>query len=124
MQAKKTVLITDDDPGMQDAFTLIFERAGYEVNVVDSGDPLLDGTAIIPDVYILDKQLSGVDGLDVCRYLKEQPLTARVPVVMVSATPRLAVLAKEACADAFLEKPFDQYELLRIVAKLLHIPQD
>ena len=121
MKEMKTVLVADDDPGMQDAFALIFERAGYNTVVIDSGDPLLDETAGVPDIYILDKQLSGVDGMDVCRFLKDQPLTAHIPVVMVSASPRAAQLAKDACADAFLEKPFDKRQLLDTVAALLSL---
>ncbi len=113
----RKVLIIDDDPGMQDAFRLIFERAGYETTVLSSANPILDGIAAIPDLYILDKQLSGVDGLDVCRFLKAQPGTADVPVIMVSATPHVARMAKEACADGFLEKPFRQKELLAMAAQ-------
>ncbi len=112
---RKKVLVTDDDPGMQDAFRLIFERAGYETIVLSSASTILDGTAPVPDIYIMDKQLSGVDGLDVCRFLKAQPLTAHVPVIMVSATPHAGRLAKVACADGFLEKPFRQRELLEMV---------
>lgn len=119
MERKKRVLITDDDPAMQDAFSLIFKRAGYDVTVFEYPDALLDGTAPVPDIYILDKQLSGVDGLDVCRYLKNQPETAQVPIIIVSATPHMARLAKEACADGFLEKPFQPRELLEMVAQLL-----
>lgn len=115
----KKVLITDDDPGMQDAFRLIFERAGYETEVLSNANPILEGTAGVPDIYILDKQLSGVDGLDVCRFLKAQPHTADIPIIMVSATPDVARLAREACADGFLEKPFQQRELLAMVAELL-----
>lgn len=119
---KKKVLITDDDPAMQDAFRLIFERAGYHTIVLDSANSLLDGTAEVPDIYILDKQLSGVDGLDVCRFLKRQPLTAHIPIIVVSATPHVAHLAKEACADGFLEKPFRQRELLSLVEQYTSAP--
>jgi DNA-binding response OmpR family regulator len=115
----KKVLIIDDDPGMQDAFRLIFERAGYEAIVLGSPNTILDGTAPRPDIYILDKQLSGVDGLDVCRFLKGQPGSEHVPVIMVSATPHVARLAQMACADGFIEKPFRQRDLLEMVARQL-----
>jgi DNA-binding response OmpR family regulator len=113
----KRVLIIEDDPGMQDAFRIIFDRAGYETIVLSSAKAVLDGTAPLPDIYVLDKQLSGVDGLDVCRYLKDQDASKHLPVIMVSATPHVAQLAKAACADDFIEKPFRQRDLLAMVAK-------
>lgn len=115
----KKVLIIDDDAGMQDAFRLIFDRAGYQTVVLSSASTILNGTCETPDIYILDKQLSGADGLDICRFLKAQPETAGVPVIMVSATPHVARMAEEACADGFLEKPFRQRELLDMVKKQL-----
>ena len=118
MMSKK-VLITDDDSGVQDAFRIVFERAGYETTVLASAIPILNGTAPIPDVYILDKQLSGVDGLDVCRFLKEQPQTANIPVIIISASPQIGKLAKAACADGFLEKPFKKQDLLDLVDRHL-----
>jgi DNA-binding response OmpR family regulator len=120
--SQKKVLIIDDDPGMQDAFRLIFDRAGYESIVLSSASSVLNGTAPVPDVYILDKQLSGVDGLDVCRFLKARTETQQVPVIMVSATPHVGRLAQAVCADGFIEKPFRQRDLLNMVAGFLATP--
>jgi CheY-like chemotaxis protein len=115
----KKVLIIDDDPGMQDAFRLIFDHAGYEATVLNSAGTVLGGTAPLPDIYILDKQLSGVDGLDVCRFLKDQPSTRDIPVIIVSATPHVARLAQAVDADGFIEKPFRRRDLLDMVARIL-----
>lgn len=115
----KKVLIVDDDPGLQDALRLIFVRAGYDTTVLASPETILDRSAETPDIYILDKQLSGVDGLDVCRFLKSADATKDIPVIMLSATPHVRKLAKAACANDFLEKPFRQRELLAIVARQL-----
>ena len=109
------IIIVEDDPGVQDAFQLIFERAGYETIILSSGNTILNGSFDIPDVFILDKQLSGVDGLDVCRFLKAQQRTRDIPVIIVSATPHVAKPAFAANADDFLEKPFKNKELLAIV---------
>lgn len=117
MNSQKKVLIVDDDPGIQDAFRLIFERAGYHTTVLSSGNAILDGSFELPDIFILDKQLSGVDGLDVCRFLKADERTRHIPVVLVSATPQVAALAKAVCADDFLEKPFKNKELLAMVER-------
>ncbi len=116
---QKRVLIIDDDPGMQDAFRLIFERAGYLVEMLSNGSTVLADDFSVPDIFILDRQLSGVDGLDLCGVLKRRPHTAHVPVIIVSATPHVARLARLAGADGFLEKPFRIRELLNLVEKLL-----
>ena len=119
MQSGKRVLVTDDDPGILDAMQLMLSRAGYAVSGLLSPQAILRGDAPVPDLYILDKQLSGADGLDVCRFLKAQPATAHIPVIIVSATPHMERLAGAACADRFLEKPFRQRELLEMIAGLL-----
>ena len=116
-EAMKKIILTDDDPGVQDAFRIVLERAGYSVQVFTNGNPLLEGAFDSPDLFILDKQLSGVDGLDVCRHLKSQPATLDVPIIMISATPHASAWALEAGADVFLEKPFRMKELLAAVSK-------
>ena len=113
---KKKVIITDDDNAMQDALRLIFERAGYEATIYANGNSLLNNGHELPDIYILDKQLSGVDGLDICRHLKAQARSSNIPVIMLSATPNIAKLAIEAGAAAFLEKPFKMRDLLELTA--------
>src|SRR5688500_14048010 len=102
---KKRILITDDDPGVQDIFRIIFEKAGYDVVIIANAREILDNKFECPHIFLLDKQLSGIDGLDVCRHLKSQDNTKNIPV-MVSATPGLDTLSKQAGADDFLEKPF------------------
>ncbi|RYY58976.1 MAG: response regulator [Chitinophagaceae bacterium] len=113
----KNIIIAEDDPGMQDAIDLIFQRAGYNVRIVPSGEPLLNQEFEIPDIFILDKQLSGVDGLDICRYLKSQPATSAIPVIMLSANLGIGKLSADAGADDFLEKPFKMKVLLEMVTK-------
>ena len=114
---KKKILVTDDDPGVQDIFKIIFEKAGYDVVVNDNGNAILENNFDSPNLFLLDKQLSGVDGLDICRHLKSKEETKNIPVIMISATPGLAPLARSAGADNFLEKPFHLKDLLAMVAK-------
>jgi DNA-binding response OmpR family regulator len=114
---KKKILITDDDSGVQDIFKLIFERAGYEVAVYGEAVSIFQNKFTTPDLFLLDKQLSGQDGLEVCQFLKSQSGTKDIPVIIVSATPGISKMAKDAGADDFLEKPFQMKELLKMVAK-------
>ncbi len=114
---KKKILITDDDEGVQDIFKLIFERAGYDVQVYGEAMSILENNYIHPDLFVLDRQLSGQDGLKVCRFLKSQNTTKNIPVIIVSATPGIGKLAEEAGADDFIEKPFQIKDLLSVVEK-------
>ena len=119
MPDQKKIIIAEDDPGMQDVIVLIFERAGYQVTIFTDGDPILNNQFEVPDIFVLDKQLLGVDGLDICRYLKQDERTKNVPVIMLSANPHIGILSAEAGADDFLEKPFRTSILLEKVEVLL-----
>lgn len=114
---KPYLIIADDDPGIQDVFQLIFERAGYTISIYSNGGQLLNGDFEVPDAFILDNQLSGVAGIDICRFLKSQDRTRRVPVIMLSANPRIGSIAIDAGADDYLEKPFKINELLTLINK-------
>ena len=56
---RKKILVADDDPGIQDIFSIIFENAGYSFEVKKDGDDLLKNKFIVPDLFLIDKQLSG-----------------------------------------------------------------
>lgn len=113
----KSVILAEDDPGIRDSAKIILERAGYVVTVLRNADSLLVDGYELPDLYILDKQLSGVDGLEVCKHLKKQAATGHIPVIMLSADPNITRFAKAACADDSLEKPFKMQALRDMVAK-------
>lgn len=119
MTNKKKVILTEDDSAIQDAIKMILQSAGYAVTVFLNGDNLVKGNYDIPDLFILDKQLSGVDGLDVCSLIKSKPDTAKVPIIIISASPQVAPAAFKAGANAFLEKPFKRREMLELVNGLI-----
>jgi DNA-binding response OmpR family regulator len=109
------VLIADDDPGIQDALRIIFEQAGYEADIHPDGQNLISNNFTLPDIFILDKQLSGIDGLDICRFLKSQSRSSQIPIIILSASTQLEKMVKEAGADDWLEKPFFMNDLLSTV---------
>lgn len=114
------VIIIEDDPAILDAISILLTRAGFHIATYLNGHFILNGAFQIPDLFIIDKQLSGVDGLDICKHLKDSESTKHVPVIILSATPHLHALIKEAGADAFLEKPFSNAQLLQIAEKLVN----
>jgi DNA-binding response OmpR family regulator len=115
----KHIILVDNDPGIQDAASIILERAGYRVEVHADGEKILHGNYELPDMFILDNQLTGVSGVDICRLLKNGEQSRAVPVILLSASLHVAGLAAAAGADAYLEKPFNIKELRAIVEKHL-----
>lgn len=111
------LLVADDDPGIRDIFSIIFNKAGYSLELKSNGADLMNDKYILPDLFIIDKQLSGYDGLEICRYLKKKSNTKNIPVIIISASPDIVRLAAEAGADACLEKPFDIKKLMELVGK-------
>jgi CheY-like chemotaxis protein len=124
MPLTKHIVIADDDPGIQEVFQLIFKRAEYHVTIYSDAGPLMRLEFENADLFLLDKQLSGVDGIDVCRFLKRHPLTKNIPVIMISANPGIIELAKDCRADDVIEKPFSVKVLLDKVAKQLRIAEN
>jgi DNA-binding response OmpR family regulator len=114
---KRKILIADDDPGIRDIFNIILVKAGYDIEIKDDANEIFKNKFKIPDLFIVDRLLSGVDGLDVCRYLKSNEQTKNIPVVMVSASPDIGILAVKAGADDFVEKPFDLKSLLNVIER-------
>ncbi len=119
---KKKILVTEDDPGLQDIYKFIFEKAGYEVAVSADAGCIYEDDFLNPDIIILDRYLIGIDGLDVCRFLKNEAKTSTIPVIMVSSSPGITILAKQAGADDSMEKPFRMNELLLKVSKWITNP--
>ena len=116
---KKTIILADDDEAICDAIKHILERAGHRVIIFFNGDAILAGQYEAPDIFILDKQFAGIDGLEICRHIKTTPATAGTPVIMLSASPHIKALAKQAGADDALEKPFAMQNLRNMVAHYL-----
>ena len=114
---KLKIVIADDDPGVLEIFKIIFEKEGYDTITLSNPKPLLQNQYMDADIYLLDKQMSGTDGIEVCRYLKQQEHTRDKPVLIISANPTARALSVEAGADDFIEKPFLKKELLAKVAR-------
>jgi CheY-like chemotaxis protein len=115
----KKILVVEDDAAVRDGFRLVLERAGYEVADLPNGERILNGHFEMPDLIILDKQLAGVDGLDICRHLKNHVDTKHIPVIMTSAAPHVRHLAEDACAEGFIEKPFNNNDMVALIKKYL-----
>ena len=111
------ILLVDDDNDVREVVKLFLERAGYIVEDKANGNFVQElNTATVPSLYILDRNLNGEDGLQLCRQIKSNPKTKDVPVLMLSADPYIAILSKAAGANGYIEKPFERTMLIKKVA--------
>ena len=120
MALMKKIMIIEDDDSISDAAKLLLERVGYSVTLFSNGDSIMNNEYELPDMFILDKQLPGVDGLELCEFLKTQHDTKHIPVIMLSASPQISRLATLSGADDALEKPFRMKDLRDMVAKYIN----
>jgi CheY-like chemotaxis protein len=115
----KRIFCADDDPGLQEVFSILFSKAGYDLTIFSNGEELLKNDSVPPDLFLLDKQLSGINGMEICQVLKSQPVTKDIPVIIVSASPDLNHQSSIAGADDYIEKPFSVKKLLALMNKWL-----
>jgi len=114
--AKRKIMVADDNPAILDAIKIMLEEEGYEVEASLNGAAAQDMKEPLPDLLLLDIGMSGTDGGDICKLLKNTELTKRIPVVMISATKDLEQIAKDSGADDYIAKPFQMEHLLATVA--------
>lgn len=110
-------MIADDDPAIVESTRLILEEFGYEVDSTVDGQTIYKMKKDFPDLLLLDIWMSGQDGREICKYLKKEDTTKRIPIIMISASRDIKESAKTAGADDFLAKPFDMDDLIAIVEK-------
>ena len=117
-----SVVVAEDDTATRALLRVCLERADYEVREFDNGLDALDEIICHPpDVALLDIGMPAMDGLQVTRTLRNNPATALLPVILVTARGRLEdkVAGLDAGASDFITKPFEPAELLaRVRANL------
>lgn len=118
------VLVIDDDPDVQAAALHVLTTLGYEVALAGDGvEGLQRARSLKPALVLTDALLPRIDGREVCLAIKSDPLTAKIPVVVMSAVYREARYHSEAIkhfgADDFVVKPLDVVELQHVLTRFL-----
>ncbi|BCM91638.1 alkaline phosphatase synthesis transcriptional regulatory protein PhoP [Abditibacteriota bacterium] len=118
------ILCVDDEPSISGLVRQILRMAGHEIEVVENGpDALRRVQEREPDLIVLDRSMPGMDGLEVCRHLKNNPFLSRIPVLMLTALSSIdfKIEGFDAGADDYLGKPFEPRELTARVSALLRL---
>ena len=120
MKEKSLILVLDDDPDICIMIKMVLDYYGYnamDAENEESAKKIISSNHV--DLVIMDMLLSGADGTDICRQLKQNKDTSSIPILMFSAHPT----AKETClaagADDFISKPFEMSDMMEKISFFL-----
>ncbi len=106
------ILVVDDDLDILEVLKYLLRKNAYEVIVLSEAQKVIETVMHArPDIMLLDINLSGYDGREICKYLKTT-LNIRTPIVLFSANAAYKNSYKDSGADDFIEKPFEVKKLI------------
>lgn len=114
MKYQSRILVVDDQALMREHMQRLLGREGYQIEFATNGIEALEMVeAFSPDLVLLDVRMPEMDGFEVCQRLRHNPITADLPIIMVTAFDDRDARLKgiEAGADDFIPKPYDSLEL-------------
>jgi two-component system sensor histidine kinase ChiS len=118
------ILVVDDDASTLRVIELLLERNGYTVRTVPTGEEALSLLPdFIPAVLILDVNMPGMSGFDVCQIIKRDKEYSKIPIILLSGegTPQDYKTGHDAGAVIYMVKPFKAEKLLQVI-RLLTAP--
>lgn len=118
----KRILVVDDEIGALTLIGIMLERGGFDVlkaKDADSALAVLDQET--PDMIILDVMMPGIDGIELCKIIRQRPNLAKTPVLILSARgdAESVMRGMDAGADDYLPKPILHHDLVAKVEKML-----
>lgn len=112
------IIVIEDDEDLGKLLVKILSGNGFSVALYQKGENFLSDPRVA-DFYVIDINLGGVNGIDICNLLKTKTETRTRPVLIISAHPEIRKLASSAGADACLSKPFKRQELLATIQSFI-----
>ncbi|MBX2862752.1 MAG: response regulator [Leptolyngbyaceae cyanobacterium MAG.088] len=117
-----TVLIVEDTPSERELISHYLQQEGYRViHAITAKEGLDKAIASQPNVIVTDVVMPGMSGFELCRSLKRSPETEKVPVVICSSKDQAIdrLWGMRQGADAYITKPFNREELLKVIKSVL-----
>ncbi len=124
---KETILVVEDEKNILELLKYNLEQEGYQVQTANRGDLGLEqARKSKPDLLILDLMLPGMDGMEVCKILKQNEKTAGIPIIMLTAKSQESdkIVGLELGADDYVTKPFSPRELAARIKAVLRRGKD
>jgi len=112
----------DDEPEAVELLEFNLKQAGFDViAATDGAQALKQARSVLPNLIVLDLMLPEIDGVEVCKILRRDPATARIPIIMLTARAAEVdrIVGLELGADDYVTKPFSPRELVLRVNKVL-----
>ena len=119
---KPRILVVDDEPEAVELIEFNLKQSGYLVTTAgDGADALKKARTQTPDLVVLDVMLPEMDGFEICKTLRQDGATSKIPIIILTAKAAEIdrVLGLELGADDYLTKPFSTRELLLRIKKIL-----
>jgi len=119
---REKILVVEDEKNIAKLVAYNLEREGYQVTLAKDGEEALERIRKgPPDLVVLDLMLPKIDGLELCRLLRADRKTARLPIIMLTAKTQEAdkIVGLEMGADDYIPKPFSPRELVARVKAVL-----
>lgn len=116
------VLIVDDEPNILLSLDFLMKKNGYKVHLARNGAEALESAFnLLPNVIILDIMMPDIDGYEICKIIKSDPVFLNTKILFLSAKSKESDIAKglEMGADAYMTKPFGNKNLLEKVRELV-----
>ncbi|MCK4805453.1 MAG: response regulator [Spirochaetes bacterium] len=120
---EKTVLIVEDSPETLELLRRVVEKGGYKTVLANDGEKGLNyARRYMPDLIVLDRLLPRMNGLQVCKKLKNEPDTEDIPIIFLSVLDgeKDIIGGLKAGADDYMKKPFSPDELLARIERVLY----
>lgn len=117
----KKVLVLDNDEGVLDVMQEALNYEGFRVKIIEESDNIFSVIdSFKPDLIILDYILSGINGGEICHQIKANPKTTDIPVMIMSAYPRVIKSLGYYGCDDFIAKPFDLDDITERIKNLIN----
>ncbi len=123
----KTVLVVDDDPDIRELITWKLSQAGYTTLAASDGEAGLEAAIAgdtggrVPDLILVDWMMPKMTGIELCRALRENPVTSRIPIILLTAKAQESEVERGFAAgvDDYIVKPFSPREMLGRIQAVL-----
>ena len=119
----KCILVVDDDKEVREILSFVLKQHGFEVILASNGSHIQQMlTQRVPDLILLDVMMPGEDGYHLCRYLRQNPLTQHIPIMIMTAHAEdiYQRISRDVGASQHITKPFHPLDLAEKVKALLN----